>query len=204
MLLDLSRLRSGVERLNRRFEPDALEAVEDFRVVSPVLLTGEVRKDGPQVRLKGRLEATLECACSRCLELFEVPVTVDLDLLFLPASAVGSRSPASSPDRPDGPDRPGRNDRPDRPDRNDDDDGDGEAITEDGLGASFYKDEVLDLGDIIREQFFLALPMKPLCRQDCQGLCPVCGLNRNRESCACRVEWIDPRLEPLKHLRSES
>jgi uncharacterized protein len=180
MLLDLSRLRSGVERLNRLFEPDALEAVEDFRVVSPVSLTGDVRKDGHQVRLKGRLTATLECACSRCLESFEVPVAVDLDLLFLPAAAAGSRSTSAS------------------------DDEDGEALTEDSLGASFYEDDVLDLGDIIREQFFLALPMKPLCRQDCQGLCPVCGLNRNRDSCACRAEWIDPRLEPLKHLRSES
>lgn len=180
MLLDLSRLRSGVERLNRRLEPDALEAVEDFRVVSPVALTGEVRKDGPQIRLKGRLAATLECACSRCLEPFEVPIAVDLDLLFLPVSAAGNRSPVTGGDE------------------------DGESLTEDGLGVSFYKDDVLDLGDIIREQFFLALPMKPLCREDCQGLCPVCGLNRNRDSCACRAEWIDPRLEPLKNLRSGS
>jgi uncharacterized protein len=201
MLLDLSRLRSGVERLNRRFEPDALEAVEDFRVVSPVSLTGEVRKDGAQVRLKGQLEATLECACSRCLELFEVPVAVALDLLFLPAIAAGSRPQVSSPSKPE---KPGKPDRPRRPDRDDADDEDGEAITEDGLGASFYKDEVLDLGDIIREQFFLALPMKPLCRQDCKGLCPVCGQNRNREWCTCHAEWIDPRLEPLRHLRSES
>jgi uncharacterized protein len=181
MLLDLSRLRSGVERLNRRIEPDALEAVEDFRVISPVALTGEVRKDGHQVRLKGQLAATLECACSRCLESFEVPVAVDLDLVFLPASEAGSRSQSSS----------------------DDDEG-GEALSEDGLGVSFYQDDVLDLGEIIREQFYLALPMKPLCRQDCRGLCPVCGLNRNHESCTCRAEWIDPRLEPLKHLRSES
>jgi len=182
MLLDLSRLRSGVERLNRRIEPDALEPVEDFRVVSPVSLTGEVRKDGHQIRLKGRLTATLECACSRCLEPFEVPVAVDLDLVFLPVSAAGRRSPLSGPDR----------------------DEDGEALTEDGLGVSFYKDDALDLSEIIREQFVLALPMKPLCSPDCRGLCPVCGRNRNRDSCACRAEWIDPRLEPLKHLRSES
>lgn len=181
MLLDLSRLRGGVERLNLRIEPDTLETVEDFRVVSPVSLTGDVRKDGRQIRLKGRLAATLECACSRCLEVFEVPVAVDLDLLFLPASDAASTSRLPS----------------------DDDEG-GEAITDDGLGVSFYKDEVLDLGDIIREQFFLALPMKPLCREDCRGLCPVCGLNRNRDTCTCRAEWIDPRLEPLKHLRSES
>jgi len=52
----------------------------------------------------------------------------------------------------------------------------------------------------MREQFFLALPMKPLCREDCKGLCPVCGINRNRETCTCQSEWVDPRLEPLRHL----
>jgi DUF177 domain-containing protein len=185
MLLDLSRLRSGVERLDRRLEPGALGAVEDFRIVSPVALTGEVRKDGPQVRLKGHLAATLECACSRCLEAFEVPVAVDLDLLFLPVTAVPAAGSRSSSDDPD------------------DDEG-GEAIADDDLGVSFYRGDVLDLGEIIREQFYLALPMKPLCRQECRGLCPVCGINRNRDTCTCRTEWIDPRLEPLKRLRSES
>jgi uncharacterized protein len=52
----------------------------------------------------------------------------------------------------------------------------------------------------MREQFFLTLPMKPLCRPDCQGLCPVCGKNRNREQCDCKAEWVDPRLAELRKL----
>jgi uncharacterized protein len=52
----------------------------------------------------------------------------------------------------------------------------------------------------MREQFYLALPMKPLCRADCQGLCPICGRNRNRETCACSTDWVDPRLAVLKTL----
>jgi len=68
------------------------------------------------------------------------------------------------------------------------------------IGVSFYKDDVIDLGEVMREQFYLALPMKPLCRPDCQGLCPVCGANRNREQCGCRSEWVDPRLAGLKKL----
>jgi uncharacterized protein len=73
-------------------------------------------------------------------------------------------------------------------------------VQDDDIGVSFYTDDVIDLGGVMREQFFLALPMKPLCRDDCQGLCPVCGGNRNRERCACRTEWVDPRLAPLKKL----
>lgn len=67
-------------------------------------------------------------------------------------------------------------------------------------GVSFYKDDVIDLGEVMREQFFLALPMKPLCRPDCRGLCPICGKNWNREECDCREEWVDPRLAGLKKL----
>jgi uncharacterized protein len=79
--------------------------------------------------------------------------------------------------------------------------GEGEReVEEDELGVSFYRDDVIDLGEAMREQFFLAVPMKPVCREDCQGLCPVCGVNRNREACAGHPEWVDPRLEPLRRL----
>jgi uncharacterized protein len=71
-------------------------------------------------------------------------------------------------------------------------------IEEADLGVSYYQNDVIDLGDVAREQFYLALPMKPLCRPDCRGLCPVCGVNWNHESCTCQPEWIDPRLEALR------
>ena len=48
-------------------------------------------------------------------------------------------------------------------------------MADEDLGVSFYKDDAIDLGEVMREQFYLALPMKPLCRPDCQGLCPICG-----------------------------
>ena len=71
------------------------------------------------------------------------------------------------------------------------------------LGVSYYRDDTIDLGELMREQFYLALPMKPLCRPDCRGLCPVCGINRNHESCTCQPEWVDPRLEGLKRFIQE-
>jgi uncharacterized protein len=82
--------------------------------------------------------------------------------------------------------------------------GDGEQeVAEEDLGVSFYKDDTIDLGEVLREQFYLALPMKPLCREDCRGLCPVCGRNRNRETCDCQTEWVDPRLDALRQLKKE-
>jgi len=44
------------------------------------------------------------------------------------------------------------------------------------------------------------LPMKPLCKQDCKGLCSQCGVNLNIETCQCSVQWEDPRLAGLKAL----
>ena len=67
---------------------------------------------------------------------------------------------------------------------------DGEKEVQDAdIGVSYYKDDTINLGEVIREQFFLALPMKPLCRPDCKGICPECGKNRNRETCSCESTW---------------
>jgi uncharacterized protein len=54
----------------------------------------------------------------------------------------------------------------------------------------------------MQEQFYLSLPMKPLCSEDCKGLCPVCGTNLNRDTCNCRRDWDDPRFAALKNLQS--
>ena len=73
-------------------------------------------------------------------------------------------------------------------------------IAEDDLTTAFYREGSLDLIDLIREQFLLVLPMKPLCAQSCQGLCLECGGNLNRTDCGHKPTWEDPRLAPLKAL----
>ena len=58
----------------------------------------------------------------------------------------------------------------------------------------------LDLTPLLREQAWIAIPMKPLCRSNCKGLCPQCGANLNRDSCTCENNRIDLRLASLKDL----
>ena len=58
----------------------------------------------------------------------------------------------------------------------------------------------LDLAPLLREQAWVAIPMKPICRADCKGLCPQCGANLNLESCTCKTERVDPRLALLEDL----
>jgi uncharacterized protein len=71
-------------------------------------------------------------------------------------------------------------------------------IQEDDFEISYYRDDQIDLNELLREQFYLALPMKPLCSEECKGLCPQCGINRNTATCACATEWEDPRLAALR------
>ncbi len=83
--------------------------------------------------------------------------------------------------------------------------GEGEReIEEDDLTTAFYENDEIDLGQLMREQFYLALPMKPLCRDACAGLCPACGTNLNRGTCTCKREWDDPRFAALKKLKAEN
>lgn len=59
---------------------------------------------------------------------------------------------------------------------------------------------IIDLAPLVREYLLLEFPLKALCKQDCAGLCPHCGINRNHETCNCQVEYIDPRMAKLKDL----
>ncbi len=76
--------------------------------------------------------------------------------------------------------------------------GAGETKVEPGDASLFYVQEgKADLVSIAAEQIYLNLPLKPVCKDDCKGLCPQCGANRNWTSCSCAGEEPDPRLAPL-------
>jgi uncharacterized protein len=112
------------------------------------------------VLVRGSVESQLGLECVRCLESFDLPITLELEETF--------RLPGVGP----------------KPDMT-------YAVNADGW---------LDLAPLLREQAWLAIPMKPLCGPDCKGLCPHCGANLNHESCTCEEERIDPRLALLKDL----
>jgi uncharacterized protein len=76
-------------------------------------------------------------------------------------------------------------------------------VEDDDLSTAFYEDNVIDLGQLMQEQCYLAVPMKPLCKEDCRGLCPDCGTNLNTATCQCQQTWVDPRLAVLDQLRKD-
>ncbi|MBM3779868.1 MAG: DUF177 domain-containing protein [Acidimicrobiia bacterium] len=171
MELDLTRIRRAEERVERTLDPAVLVSEGDaYRVVTPVQLACDVRRDGHRFRLTGRVQGGLELTCSRCLEPFPWPVVMAFDHRYLPADEAEADSEVE--------------------------------VADDDLDTSYYRDDRIDLGELVREQFYLSLPMKPLCSEECRGLCPQCGTNLNTTTCACRTGWVDPRMAPLRDLQS--
>ena len=66
--------------------------------------------------------------------------------------------------------------------------------------AFSYEFDVVDITKAVREGLLVAEPLQVLCKEECRGLCPVCGVDRNVESCDCDTDTVDPRLAALKQL----
>jgi uncharacterized protein len=114
------------------------------------------RGEDDSVHVRGKLSARLSLQCGRCLEPFALPVEQDLDLFYLRRRS----------------DEPGEEE-------------DEVELADRDMVIAYYDGDVLDLGEMVREQFFLAVPLKRLCREECGGICPTCGGNRNQTRCEC-------------------
>ncbi len=129
--------------------------------------------DGSTVHVRGRLTASVEPECGRCLEPYTAAADQELDLFSLP------HTPGQAEEQEDD-----------------------VELSDRDVVVSYYQGDRLDLGDLVREQLYLSLPLKRLCREGCLGLCPTCGKNLNKGPCGCPApqEPEDPRLSPLRGL----
>ena len=122
---------------------------------------------GSDVYLQGTVRGELALGCSRCLARYCQPLREPFRLLLEPA---GDRVPAD----PEA----------------------AAALVRDGLclvdelETGWFRGREIDLGAFFLEWITLAVPVQPLCRDDCRGLCPRCGVDRNVESCGC--EEVSP------------
>ena len=139
----------------------------------------ELYADEEHVFATGTFKGNLHVACSRCVG----DVTLEIDdrvrVTFVPKAEmpVETDEPASEEDGP--------------------------QIAEDDLDVFPYEGDWVDLEPLFREEFVLAIPYAPLCREDCKGLCPQCGTDLNSGTCKCEKP-IDPRLAVLKGLKIPS
>jgi len=73
-------------------------------------------------------------------------------------------------------------------------------VGEEEIDEIFLEEDIFETKELVTEQLFLLLPEKVLCKEDCKGICPNCGVNRNLTDCKCGIS-IDPRWSPLSKLR---
>jgi uncharacterized protein len=139
--------------------------------------------EGAHVHASGTMTGHVTVACSRCLGPAAVPIDEHVLATFMPAAELTALEAEKSA---------------------------AEAAAEEGvelaaedLDVYAFDGESVDLEAVIREQLILAVPYAPLCREDCKGLCPQCGIDRNVETCQCEKP-IDPRFEALKGLKLPS
>jgi uncharacterized protein len=78
-----------------------------------------------------------------------------------------------------------------------------DEIDEAAVEVGYYEGSGLPLNEVLREVILLALPMQLICDENCKGICPVCGQNRNQRECGCQSAAVDERWTKLKDLRAE-
>jgi len=175
----------GVERAWDLTRDELDEAVRGdragYRATGPAHVTARLEKTGRRVRLLGRTRADLTVPCGRCLVPVTLQAPVDFELNLLPAEEGEAGSPGDRRERGDGQSEG--------------------SFTADDVDEETYRGKVIDLDPLVREQVALALPAYPVCREDCKGLCPVCGQNLNEKDCGCERHVPDPRWAGLEKLR---
>jgi uncharacterized protein len=151
-----------------------------FRSKAPATLTATFHRVSGGVLLHGQFDLDLQSACKRCLTDVSVTVPVDFTLNLVPEQTLSGQREAGEDD---------------------------EAGEQAGTFGSEDADrepfdgKTIDLDPILREQVLLALPMHAVCREDCKGLCGMCGQNLNEKSCGCQQKVVDPRLAALKDIK---
>jgi uncharacterized protein len=150
-----------------------------YRARGPVHVDARLEKIERRVLVDAQGRAELTVPCGRCLTPVSVDLPVEFELTLVPEDEYRDAD-------------------------------EGEKQGHGPTAGSFepaqaeeetYSGRVIDLDPLLREQLVLSLPAYPVCREDCKGLCAVCGTNLNERECGCDRHVPDPRWAGLKNLK---
>lgn len=171
----------------------------DLTAVTPLraqLSAHKVSHDS--VRLTGHASVHLTTPCGRCLNPAPVEVGVDLDMTLFPAPV--RRAPqadeAAAPAAAGSSHRRGGKRPPEVVEEEE-----GAGPMDGDLDTGTYENGEVDVAELLREQVLLEIPITPLCKADCKGLCQSCGKDLNEGACDCRPQQGDPRLAALARFK---
>ena len=169
------------EKVSAELLTSALEPSEGFKLVSPGEMKVKFKKVAGRVFLTGNMQPNLIAPCKRCLKDVAVNEPVSFSLRMVEKKEHERELEAAG-----------------------DDDGASETAGSfdlDQADAEPFDGKTIDLDPIVREQVLLALPVSVLCREDCKGLCTVCGQDLNEKDCGCERKVVDVRLAKLKDIK---
>jgi uncharacterized protein len=150
----------------------AFATYPDMEKLEPVQARFQVSRSGGETfRVQGEWRGAAEVLCGRCREPFRLPLSTPFALTFFPESSLPRPAPGES-----------------------------ELVAE-TVDVCSYREQRIEVLPMLEEQVHLALPMRFLCAEDCRGICPHCGTNRNHGECTCEDRSPDPRLQVLRSLR---
>ena len=177
MRLEIKDLKDGTLKREYRFSPSVFPVLgplaeeEGVRFRDPLIFQVRLQKTGQIVELDGELTATAAMQCGRCLQPFDQAIHSEFALTFTPLPAEEEAV------------------------------GEEVELEADELGLIRYRDETLDLLEPLQEQIVMAIPIGPVCKADCQGLCPECGGDLNSTRCDCVKKPFNNKFGALADLK---
>lgn len=132
-------------------------------------------RTGQNVDCRGEVSCDLHPTCCRCLKDFPLHLEVPIHLTLAPLFENERQLKIEGEDEV-------------------------ELVKED-LEFAFYEGDTFNLGDLIREQVILTVPMQPLCSKECKGLCQSCGQDLNDGPCQCKEEHVEHRWDALRGVK---
>jgi uncharacterized protein len=138
----------------------------------------ELYTEGNHAFATGTFKGNLHVACGRCVNDVNLQLDEKLTVTFMPPGELPAEDDNTAGE-------------------------DGAEVQTEDLDLFPFDGDKIDLEPLFREQFVLAIPYAPLCREDCKGLCGQCGNDLNSGTCGCEKP-IDPRLAALKGLKLPS
>lgn len=150
-------------------------AREEVSGLGSVTIEGEARPGDAagEYIVDGRAAFTADLTCSRCVDAYPFASNSDFHVRFRPRREASRENEEI------------------------------EIADPEELDVEFYTERAVSLRDLALEQIQLSIPMKPLCDENCLGLCPTCGANRSREDCSCSESLVDERWGALKAIRED-
>lgn len=177
--LDLDRS-LAVEDLGRMLE---VEPPTGFAPVSPAALSAHLsRVNEGDILLEGRFTLDARVECRRCLGPVAVKVPVQFHLDLVDSSRIADLTPTSGGEDDEKAEVAG-------------------TFSAEEADEVYFSGKEIDLFPVLQEQLLLSLPLYVACREECKGLCQVCGGNLNDAECGCERKPIDPRLAKLKDIK---